>query len=123
MGTGCGWMTRQRINKLTFFLLLVGLVSSLIIYLTAPPVQRDPMLGDVLADKKYTHQLKQLGGEANVQAAEFQDWFAGLWHGEALARTVAVLTVVVTIGLRFVALHPDLDPAAEEKGNAPPSGG
>jgi len=38
---------------------------------------------------------------ANVLSAEFQDWFAGLWHGQTLAYTVAALTVALTLGFRF----------------------
>jgi hypothetical protein len=47
-----------------------------------------------------------------VLSAEFQDWFEGLWQGPALAGTVAVLTVGLTLGFRFVASFPHSAAAA-----------
>lgn len=110
-------------NRITYGLLLLGLGSALAIYLTAAPEVIDPLLGDPLTNKKYLRELRVMGGQGNVLAAEFQDWFAGLWHGQALAGTVAVITVGLILGFRFVATHPGAAPVAaapEEK--APPSG-
>lgn len=100
-------MTRQKINRITLLLLVLGLGSALVIYLTAAPVVVDPLLGDPLANKKYLREMRVIGGQGNVLAAEFNDWFAGLWHGRELAGTVAVLTVAATLTFRFVATHPD----------------
>jgi hypothetical protein len=50
--------------------------------------------------------MQMIGGQANVLAADFRNWFTGLWQGEALAKTVIVLTVGVTLVFRFVALNP-----------------
>lgn len=49
------------------------------------------------------HELRVMGGSANVTMAEFQAWFAGLWRGRNLAGTVAVLTILGTLVFRFVA--------------------
>jgi hypothetical protein len=38
---------------------------------------------------------RALGGKFAVLTAEFNDWFASLWHGRALAGTVAVLAVAI----------------------------
>lgn len=103
-------------------LLLIGFGAALVIYLTAGPVTADPLLGDPLGNKKYIRELQVIGGKANVVAAEMQIWFEGLWHGQALAGTVAVLTVGVALAFRFVATHPDYlaaDPGDEE---TPPPG-
>jgi hypothetical protein len=114
-------LSRQKINRITAFLLLLGLGSALIIYLTAAPVVVDPLLGDPMASKKYLRELRVMGGQGNVLAAEFNDWFAGLWQGQALAGTVAVLTVGMVLVFRFIATHPEAPPdaaagAREEKG-------
>ncbi len=39
--------------------------------------------------------LERIGGRFAVEAAKFQDWFAALWSGEALPRTILVLTSIV----------------------------
>ncbi len=109
-------MSQRKINLITALFLLLGLGSALVIFLTAEPVITDPLLGDPLATKKYTHELRLMGGEANVLASEFQEWFAGLWHGQRLAGTIAVLTIGLTCGFRFVATHsgdPDVAPGEE----------
>ena len=98
-------MNRKKINRITGLLLLIGLGSALVIYLTAKPEPPDPF-GNLLANKKYLHELRVMGGKANVVTAEFMNWFGGLWHGESLAGTIAVLTVGVTLVYRFFALHP-----------------
>lgn len=115
-------MSRRKINQISVLLLLLGFGSALVIYLTARPMAVDPLLGDPLANKKYLHELRVMGGKANELADEFQDWFAGLWHGEQLARTVAVLTVGVTLAFRFVAQHPAPDTPAPAARKAPPPG-
>lgn len=110
-------------NRITSGLLLFGLGSALAIYLTVAPDVVDPLLGDPMANKKYLRELRVMGGQGNVLAAEFQDWFDGLWHGQELAGTVAVITVGVVLVFRFVASHPGAAPAeaaTEEK--KPPAG-
>ena len=103
-------MTPGKINRITVLLLAIGFGSALVIYLTAQPVLVDPLLGDPLTTKKYVRELQVIGGKGNVVAAEFMDWFAGLWHGEKLAGTMAVLTLGVTLVFRFVASHHDSAP-------------
>lgn len=115
-------MTRRKTNQITLVLLLVGLGSALAIHLTAAPLSADPLLGDPLATKKYLRELRVIGGQGNVLAAEFQDWFAELWHGQSLAATVAVLTVGLTLAFRFVATHPGTASTAPPEEKAPPPG-
>ena len=115
-------MNRRKMNRITGALLLLGLGSALAIYLTAAPVVVDPLLGDPMSNKKYLRELRVMGGQGNVLAAEFNDWWAGLWQGRELAGTVAVLTVGVVLVFRFVATHPDATSAAPPDEKAPPSG-
>ena len=70
--------------------------------------------------KRYVHDMQVIGGKGNVLAAEFMDWFAGLWRGQSLAGTVAVLTVGVTLAFRFVASHPDYASGASSAKDKPP---
>jgi len=105
-------MTPQKIRRISVVLLAIGFGGALAIYLTAQPVVVDPLLGDPMTSKKYLRELRVIGGQGNVVASEFLDWFAGLWHGRSLAGTVAVITVVTVLIFRFVASHPG--PAAEE---------
>ncbi len=93
-------------NRITAMGLLLGLGSALAIYLTAAPEVADPLLGDRFAQKKYLREMRTLGGQGNVVAAEFNEWLAGLWHGQALAGTVAVFTVGAVLVFRFIATHP-----------------
>ena len=116
-------MTRQKTNRITLLLLLLGFGGALAIYVMATPETVDPLLGDPMTTKKYLRELRVIGGQGNVLAAEFQDWFAGLWHGQALAGTVAVLTAGVTLVFRFVATHPgSLAAVVPEKEKALPPG-
>ena len=115
-------MSPRKINQVTVLLLVIGFGSALVIYLTTQAADADPLLNDPLATKKYLRELQRIGGTANVVAAEFQDWFAGLWHGEKLAETVAILTVGVTLVFRFLAKHAHTFPDDASEGRAPPSG-
>ncbi|MFI5357771.1 MAG: hypothetical protein ACHQ4G_10590 [Opitutales bacterium] len=117
-------MNPQTINRITFWLLLLGLGAALVLYLAAPP-PRDPygsLLGDPLANKKYLRELQVMGGKANVLAAQFQEWWADQWHGQNLARAVAVLTLGTTLAFRFVARHPDFGRPDSGDRKTPPAG-
>lgn len=98
----------RAINRVTILLLACGWSAALIVYLTAKPVVFDPLIGNPLASKKYLHELRVIGGKANVAFAEFEAWLASLWQGETRAFTLAVIVVVVTLAFRFVAARPDL---------------
>jgi len=113
-------MNRPKMNRITGAMLLAGLGGALAIYLTAAPDVVDPLLGDRFADKKYLREMRMLGGQGNVVAAEFNEWFIGLWQGRELAGTVAVLTIGAVLVFRFVASHPGV-PAAQSDDNYPPS--
>ena len=107
-------MSPQKTNRITWLLLGLGLGSALAIYLATPPDVVDPLLGDQFANKKYLREMRMMGGQGNVLAAEFNDWFAGLWHGRNLGGTVVVLTVATVLVFRFVASHPGPGGAKEE---------
>ncbi len=104
----CG---RKCLNFIGVIILLIGSGSALLIHLTA---QED--LGGVLGyengsaypimpedSRQYLRGLALYGGTANVLADEFRRWFAGLWHGKALAFTVICITVLVSSGVFYAA--------------------
>lgn len=104
--------------------LLVGLSSALLLYLTAEN-DSDSVAGYEIEggnvypvtpedSKKYLHDLELYGGKANVIANDFMRWFAGLWHGKSLALTVACITIFISFGFFFVANH--LPPGSKSDG-------
>ena len=84
-------------------ILLVGLGSAILIYLTAEN-DSDSVLG-YEDSKMYIHDLELYGGKANVLANEFMRWFVGLWQGKSLAFTVACITIFISFGFFFVVNH------------------
>jgi len=94
---------QTRLYLITAIILLIGLGSAILIYLTA---ENDS--ASVLGyenSKMFIHDLELYGGKANVVANEFEHWFVGLWHGKSLAFTVACITIFISFGFFFVANH------------------
>jgi hypothetical protein len=85
----------------TAIILLVGLGSAILIYLTADNASDSGLVNDFENSKKYIHDLELYGGKANVLANELTNWFSGLWHGTSLAFTVACITIVIALGFLF----------------------
>jgi hypothetical protein len=110
--------TRSRLQLIGAIILLAGLGSALLIYISAGN-DDDFSLG--FEDSKlYMHDLELYGGKANVLADEFTHWFSGLWHGKSLAYTVACSSTLISLGLFFVARHlqDDLDPDKPDTKNS-----
>jgi hypothetical protein len=108
---------RKNLQKCFYFIsaiiLLVGLTSSVWIYLTAENDSK-PVLGYEITggnaylvtpenSKKYVHDLELYGGKMNVLADEFMSWFVSLWHGKSLALIVGCITILISLGCFFVA--------------------
>jgi len=83
-----------RRKRWTIAILSVGFAAAIVIYFTAAAPDENP-LGDPMQTKQYVHDLEVYGGKANVLAAQFREWFVGLWEGKNLAYTVAFSTVVL----------------------------
>jgi hypothetical protein len=103
---------KSRNPRKTFYLigaaiLLIGLSSSVLIYLTAENYSERVLGYEMLGgsvypitpqdSKKYRHDLEVYGGKANVLADEFISWFDGLWHGKSLAFTLACITIFMSL--------------------------
>src|SRR6266702_3508964 len=83
-------------------ILLAGFGSALAIYLTAVEAPPDPF-AEFEKSKKFAYELERMGGKAALAANDFNKWFAGLWQGETLAYTVAVIALVIAGGYYFIA--------------------
>lgn len=81
--------------------MLAALIAAVIIYAMAPaPDSAVSMYG--IADPRYQIELQRIGGNAAVLMAQLHQWFDGLWHGTALAYTVAVLGALLAGACFFV---------------------
>ena len=102
----------RRLRRVTRTILAVGFGAAVVAWIVAGGRPENPLGYDPLDNKKYIHDLQVYGGTANVLAAEFREWFAGLWYGRNLAYTIAVLTVLVVLVVRFTLLT---NPSADDE--------
>ena len=110
-------LTEKRRRAFTAGILGAGFAAAIAIYAAAGASGENPLGYDPLQDKKYLHQLEEFGGKANVIAAEFEDWFASLWHGRRFAFTVAAMTLLAAWLFRFFTAPRPLD---DEDADTPP---
>ena len=100
---------KRRLNAGSLLILAAGLVAAALIYLTAADVPENA-LGYAVVNgtvyplaagdsKTYRHQLERYGGKMNVVLDDFMRWFAGLWQGKSLAKTVAWLSALVSLAI------------------------
>lgn len=110
----------RRWKWLTRAVAAAGLGAALVLYFVAGPEPENPLGYDPLDTKLYRHDLELYGGQANVLAAEFREWFAGLWYGRNLAYTVAFLTIAAVVAIRFfTARAPARQPREARRRDAP----
>lgn len=81
--------------------LLAGLVVAALIYATAAPPD-EAVSRYSAVDPRYQAELQRMGGNAAVLMAQLHQWFDGLWHGTALAYTVAVLGIALAGACFFI---------------------
>lgn len=115
-------MSPASLRRVTRALLAVGFGSAIVIYLVAGDPSANPLGYDPLDTKKYLHDLEVYGGKANVLAAQFREWFVELWQGKNLAFTVAVLTVLLVLAVRFFATLPPSADAGDTLDPTSPDG-
>lgn len=95
-----------RLKRITRAILAVGFGAAAVAFIVDRQRPENPLGYDPLETKKYLHDLEVYGGKANVIAAQFREWFSGLWYGKNLAFTIAVITVFVVLVVRFFARPP-----------------
>lgn len=81
--------------------LLVSLIAAAILYAIAPPPDSAVSMYSMV-DPRYQIELQRIGGNAAVLMAQLHQWFDGLWHGKALAYTVAVLGIAFALACFFI---------------------
>ena len=86
----------KRCYLITAGILLAGLGSALVIYLTAGERPDNPF-ADYENSKRFSHDVQRMGGKMALVANDASAWFAGLWHGRPLAGTVACLTLLIAL--------------------------
>ncbi|MFL9920079.1 hypothetical protein PQR75_32830 [Paraburkholderia fungorum] len=82
--------------------LVAGLIAAATIYAMAPAPDSAVSMYSI-ADPRYQIELQRIGGNAAVVMAQLHQWFDGLWHGTALAYTVAVLGALLAGACFFIA--------------------
>jgi uncharacterized membrane protein YagU involved in acid resistance len=106
---------RTRYQLVTILILIAGLGSAVVIYLTAVSPGESSMVDNFEESKRFVHDLELYGGKANVIANKFSRWFDGLWHGQVLAFTVAFLTVVIAAIYGIVAGPWSVDSTSDDE--------
>jgi hypothetical protein len=106
---------QRRLSLLAGAILILGLGSSLLLYLTAVETPESSMVSEFENSKVYRRSLEVYGGKLSVVFDELSRWFAGLWQGESLAITVAVLSVVSAGAVFFVAGRLPYSPHDDEE--------
>jgi hypothetical protein len=89
----------KRFRATGIILLIGGLLAAVIIYFRAPLEQaRELILGIDVRTNRDVLQLEKVGGKSAVFTADFEEWFATIWHGKRLAYTVGVLSIAGCAG-------------------------
>ena len=92
----------KRCYLVTTGILLAGLGTALVIYLTAGE-QPDNPLAEYENSKKFSYEVQRMGGKMALVANDLSAWFSGLWQGQQLAYTVACITLVIAVVYYVVA--------------------
>jgi hypothetical protein len=95
---------------ISYVIFSVGILISVVIYLTAGPPMQNPLGYEPLDTKKYLRELELYGGKSNIMATEFREWFVGLWQGKNLSYTIACITVIISIILWFIGSRKESEP-------------
>ena len=110
---------KRRLRLGSAVILVAGLCGAMLIYLLAEDIP-DDSLGYVVVNgvlyplatrdsKTYRREVERFGGKAALVFDDFSRWFAQLWQGRALGKTMAWISVLVSLGLYLFAgsLRPD----------------
>ncbi|HUH93865.1 MAG TPA: hypothetical protein VL742_12115 [Casimicrobiaceae bacterium] len=86
---------RAAIHYWGLAILVIGLASAALIYAFAGDDADAEAAREIASERMYQHNIALMGGQFAVLSDEFNRWFGSLWHGRALACTVAVLAVAI----------------------------
>jgi len=92
----------KRCRLITAGILLAGLGTAIVIYLTAAGTPVDPF-AEYEQSKRFSREVQRMGGKMALVANDASAWFGGLWHGRRLAFTVACITLLIALGYYVIA--------------------
>lgn len=117
---------KKRLRLTCLVILAAGLCAAMLVYRFAADVP-DDSLGYVVVNgavypvstsdsKKYRREVERFGGRAALVFDDFDRWFAQLWRGKTLARTVAWISILLSLGIYLfaISLQPDARPDGED---------
>jgi len=110
---------KKRLRLSCLIILVAGLCGAMLIYLLAEDVP-DDSLGYVIVNgtvyplstrdsKLYRFEVERIGGKQALLFDDLNRWFSELWQGKTLAKTVACISILVSLGIYLFAnsLGPD----------------
>ncbi len=112
---------QRRLRALGAVILVVGALAAIAVYSRTAPEDEAQYLFDSGTQlsgnaRRYENEMKNIGGESNVLAAELRDWFGGLWRGRKLAGTLAVLSLGGSLACFLLAHLLNYPPAPDDPG-------
>jgi hypothetical protein len=104
---------KKRLHRICLVILGVGLCAAVLVYLFAAEVPEDSV-GYVVVNgtaypisagdsRKYRREVERFGGKAALAFDDFNRWFTELWRGKALARTLAWISILMSLGIYLFA--------------------
>jgi hypothetical protein len=96
---------RTRLYMAAAAVLLIGLLSAFAIYLTADDNSENILIYEYEHSKMYRHNIERYTGKWGVLFSDFIGWFDSLWHGRALASTVAFISIFLAICIFYAGFN------------------
>jgi hypothetical protein len=125
---------KRRLRLACIVVLAAGMCAATLIYRFAADVP-DDALGYVVVNgtvypvatsdsKKYRREVERFGGKAALVFDDFDRWFTQLWRGKALAKTVAWISILLSLGIYLfaISLQPDAGADGEDRRERDESG-
>jgi hypothetical protein len=116
---------KRRLRLSCLIILVAGLCGAMLIYLLAEEIP-DDSLGYTIVNgtvyplstrdsKIYRREVQRFGGTAALLFDDISRWFGELWQGKALARTVAWISILISLAIYLFANTLGPDEAAGSK--------
>ena len=83
--------------------LVAGLIGAALIYMFSVEVPATDPATQMASRRAYERSIELFGGKAMIPMVRFNQWLGTLWHGERLAFTMGVLSIVVALACFWVA--------------------